>query len=277
MAAALDVAGKESLRSALLTVLERPGMYIGAERLDSLLHFFDGWHLVASVYPWDDDLEIHEWVFLRESVSLATASLRGPSLISRCYGNGREAIDQYRTLLHEAEFRSRADRQTSCTVGEQVLGLRWLIQSRFEEDGRGGYGRRISGVLEQAAKELVGQVQDTYESIIPIMRRMADEPHDELWAYLHFHGAFLMARFLYRAEGGDWKDSTELRDKDGYLQNLLTVHAYAGHGGDGHERRIITLRYGQGVTTVVDDTKTVEVEKPLCVAYEEWSQRIRSL
>ena len=269
------VDSRESLRSALLAVVERHGMFVQGHRLDSLFAFFDGWALVAPVYRWDDDLEIHEWIFLRESVSFASQSLLGRSLVSLCYGNGREAIDQYKTLLGEVEFRSRADRGANCTIGEQVFGI-WRIIAGHGTDQSGGYGggTRMSGVLKQAAKQLIEKPHDTYEDMVPLMRRMVDEPHDELWAYLHTHGV-LMARFLYRAEGGDWQDSTSLRDKDGYLENLLLVHAYAMYMGKTLKDDVVTVRYSHGVTSV--EHEEPDAEKPLCVAYNEWSQRVRSL
>jgi len=277
---------KESLREALITLTERPGIFIGTDRLDYLEHFSAGWGLVTPEYPWNADCEIQEWVFLRESVSIANApSIHGRSLLSRCYGNRIEAINQLKTLLEEVEFSSSADKRYNCTVSQQIFCISALFESMFEENE---YICPFAGwtpaTLKQTVNDLVSEVQNTYDSIVPIISRMINEPHDDLWVYLHYETCFLSVRFLYRTKKGEWKENTDLLDKEYYFQYLLTLHAYAAFvQKEEHKNHIVTLRYNQGFTTV-DCMETADVmshdvlcthdKKPLCTSYAEWKEAI---
>jgi len=277
---------KESLREALIKLAERPALYVGTDRLDYLENFSAGWGLVTQEYPWNADCEIQEWIFLKESVSIANAaSIHGRSLISRCYGNRIEAINQFKTLLEEVEFSSYADKRYRGTVSGQIFGINSLFESIFEEDDYiCPFASLAPAALKQTANELVGKVQNTYESIIPIIGHMINEPHDDLWVYLHYDTYFLSVRFLYHTVKGEWKESTALLDREGYFQNLMILHAYVAFvQKEEHKNHIVTLRHTQGFTTV-DYKETADVtwhdilsthdKKPLCKSYTEWKEAI---
>ena len=167
---------KESLRAALIKLTERPGLYVGTDRLDYLEHFSAGWDLVTPAYPWDADYEMQEWIFLRESVSIAgAATIHGRSLIPRCYGNRMQAIDQYRNLLKEVAFRSYEEDRPAPAVSQQIVG----ITSSFEEEGYDFFAGWAPTAHRRAAKELVGEAQHSYESIIPMISHMIGEPYDD--------------------------------------------------------------------------------------------------
>ena len=277
---------KESLREALIKLAERPGLYVGTDRFDYLDNFSAGWGLVTPEYPWNADYEIQEWIFLKESVSIANAaSLHGRSLISRCYGNRIEAINKFKMLLEEVEFSSNDAKKEINTVSAQIFGLKSCFESAFEEDDYiCPFANLAPATLKQASKKLVGKVQNTYESIIPIIVRMINESHDDLWVYLHYETYFLSVRFLYRTIKGEWQENTVLSNREDYFQNLLILHAYASFvQKKEHTNHIITLRHNQGVT-MVDCKETVDAtwhdilnahnEKPLYKSYAEWKEDI---
>jgi len=272
---------KESLREALLKLTERPGVFVGTDRLDYLENFSAGWGMVAPAYPWAADREMQEWIFLRESVSMNSGSMHGRSLIPRCYGNRMEAITQYRKMLEEVAFSKREDQKRVATISNLIIG----INSSFEEDGYDFFAGWAPAAIRQAAKAFVGEVQRSYESIIPLVSRMIGESFDDLWIYLHFDGCFVCVKFLYHTEGDDWKEHTALAGGESYFQNLLILHGYVTFvQKEEHCRHIITLRHRQGITTV-DCKETEDIwhdissyyeNKPLCQSYAEWKEGILS-
>jgi len=286
--AIFKIDSKELLREALINVAKRPSLYVGTERLDYLEKFFTGWRLVATPYPWADDNEIQEWIFLKESVSIArAASLHGRSLISLCYGNRAEAITQFRTMLEEVKFRCYDDMNGEHTVSTQIYGVKSLFESIFEgEDYFFPHTGKSLEALKLDANKLVGEVKKTYESIIPIISRIVNEPHDDLWVYVHYETYFLSVRFLYRTDKGEWKENTTLFDSKNYFSNLLILHAYVAFvQKKEHENHVVTLRHYKGFTTV-DYKEVVGVgvtwheissarhKKTFCKLYEKWKEEI---
>ena len=263
-AVVFKVDSKESLREALIKLTERPGLYVGADRLDYLENFSAGWGFVTSIYPWASDYEIQEWIFLRESVSINSASIHGRSLVPRCYGNRKEAIAQYKILLEEVKFSRWEDEKPTPSVSRLITG----ITSSFEEEGYDFYAYCAPAALRQVAKELVGEVQHSYESIIPIVSRIIGEAYDDLWVYLHFAGCFVCVKFLYHTEKDGWKENTALLNREDYVQKLLILHAYAVFVQEKENKsHIITLRHKQGIITV-DCKETADEWRGICSDYE---------
>jgi len=187
-----------------------------------------------------------------------------------------EAITQYRELLEEVAFNSREDEKRIPLVCWQIIG----VNSLFEEDG---FADRLPVALKQAVRELVGETQRSYKSIIPVVSRMIGEVFEDLWVYLHFDGCFVCVKFLYHTEEGGWKEHTALAGGENYFQNLLILHGYATFvQKEEHHRHIITLRHRQGVTTVNcketediwHDISSYYGNKPLCQSYAEWKEGI---
>jgi len=283
------VDSKESLRSALLKLTERPGLFVGINRLDYLENFYAGWSLVTPIYPWNSDYEIQKWIFLKESVSIANAAtIHGRSLIFRCYGNRMDAINKFKELLEDVEFNSYDDKKDVSNVSVQIFGLRSFFESIIEEDGYiCPFATWASVALKQAANELVVKVQNTYESIIPIISRIISEPHDDLWVYLHYERYYLSVRFLYHTTNGEWRENTSLIDEENYFQNLLILHAYVAFvRKQEHEHHIITLHYTKGISTVSckeladivghDVSNNHVNDIPLCNSYADWKEPLMS-
>jgi len=272
------VDSKESLREALIKLTERPALFVGMNRFDYLDNFTAGWEMVTPVYPWASDHEIQEWIFLRESVSINSASIHGRSLITCCYGNKVEAINQYKNLLEEVAFERWEEKSTIGIYG-QIAG----IKSSFEEEGYRFWAHLVPTALKQTAKELVGEAQHSYENIIPIVSRIIGKPYNDLWVYLHFANWFVCIKFLYHTEKDGWQENTALIDEENYFQNLLILHAYSIFVQEkGHDDQIVTLRHKQGITTV--DCKEVPdlwcsicspyENKSFCESYAEWKEEV---
>ena len=274
---------RESLREALIKTTERPGFFVGTDRLDYLENFWAGWAFAASaIYPWDCDSEIQEWIFLRESVSINSASMHGRALVPYCYGNRAEAISQYKNLLENVAFRSREEKRPANTVAGQIIG----ISSSFEEEGYNFFAHWASDETKQLTKALVGEVKQDYESIIPMISHMIDESYDDLWVYLHLEDCFVCVKFLYRTEQGDWKENVALADKENYFQSLLTLHARAVFVQQMSKEecldQIITLRHHQKRIIVerkkIDNARNSTCNhyenKPFCETYMKWKNAI---
>jgi len=267
---------KESLREALIELTKRPGLFVGTDRFDYLSNLSLGWGLVADEYPWDDDYEIQEWILLRESASINSTSIQGRSLITRCYGNRIYAIDRYRELLENVEFRS-SQTTGSATVSNLIIG----ISSSYKENGYSFYAGCAPENLRQAVKALTQEVTGGYEGILQILSRIIDEPYDDIWVYLHYAGCFMCVKFLFHTENG-WKENDALSGGECYFQNLLILHAYADFVKNEEQRNhIITLRSHQGVASVSceetmdkwQDFREYDDNTPFCISYAKWKEK----
>jgi len=282
------VDNKQSLKEALIKLAERPALFVGTEHFDALTHFFAGWEFVAHVYPWASNYDMQRWIFLRESVSIYKArTLHGHSLIQRCYGNRRKAIDAFKTILEDIEFNHRDDKALGGTVSDHI----WQIYTALDGDGFFWGSPKSYNAIKPIIDEVIGEVQQSYEGIIPVINRIITETYDDLWVYLHYERYFLCVKFLYHTQKEGWKENIALVNQEDYILKLAILHAYATFvQKEDHSNHIITLRHHQGLTTV--DAKEVADDwhdifnngadisicdnNPFCKSYAEWQAAILS-
>jgi len=276
---------KESLRDFLITLTKRPGAFVGTARLDYIMKFSSGCGVATPEYPWAFDHEVQEWIFLKDSVAIANAaSLNAESLLYRCYGNGIEAIDMYRTILGEVEFGIR-DIYSGKAVS-QIYAIKNHFKHIHDGFGADNFPSGISDEQKQAATELAGDLQPSYENIIPIIGRMIKDPYDDLLVHIYNEKYFQTVRFLFRTNDGEWKSNIALLSRENYYQNLLTLHAYVSFTlKKEHTNHIITLRHENGSITadykevhheVPDDYGNFHKMRPLREMYEEWEASVLS-
>jgi len=276
------VDSKTALRESLIKLTECPSIFIGAERLDYLLTFSAGWDMVTSVYSWAADHEIQEWIFSRESVSIANAaSSHGTSLISYCYGNSNDAIAKYNTLLKDVAFKSKKDMIQKGTVSQLIYG----IASSLENDISCFFHEWAPITLRQAAKEITRSNLRTYEGIIPIINHIIGEPCDDINVFLCFSNHFLCVKFLYYTEKGEWKECSSLINSNDHFKNLIILHAFITLVKDKkHNNHIITLRNKRNKITIKyekmqtsgDTSLEYSNNDSICTLFTKWKKILLS-
>jgi len=259
---------KQLLKETLIKLTKYPTMYIGKNRFDYIQHFYQGWHMFHSalIYNWMSSYDIQKWLFLKESVSIQTTSLNGWILMQRCYGNRQEAIDQFREMVEQIDLSNGDEYHVADTVAWHIYQIYSVCKwNRDRTDWAKSIGFMYNSEasayyypLNDRIKSIIGVIEHTYDSILPLVARMINEPFSELWLYLHYERYFLCARFLYRSTGGAWNESTVLSCQADYYNDLVILHAYAALvREEQHSNHIITLHYNNG-TIAIDSVKTTD-------------------
>ncbi|MDQ0362276.1 hypothetical protein [Breznakia pachnodae] len=285
----------------LFAVLERPGLYVGKNRLDYVGNFFSGFTYHAGLSP-DNKLEtnfnypMQKWLFYKESVSIAhSASINGWSVLSRCYGNNEDGCNKLKEFLQELWIENTIsdseDRGVDDTVGCHIYQIyryyHWKLSS-FVETFSFEVSKDYYPVSERI-KKWIGEIEYSYESLIPLIRKMVDEPFDRLKIYLHYDRYFLQVRFLYYSESNGWIDNVELIDKDDYYLHLTILHAYTAIiQREEHPSHVITIEFENNEISInykgmedywykifnEDLDKNYASKEPMAMLYNEWKANV---
>lgn len=285
----------------LFAVLERPGLYVGKNRLDYVGNFFSGFAFHAGLSP-DNKLEtnfnypMQKWLFYKESVSIAhSASINGWSVLSRCYGNNNDGCNKLKEFLQdlwlENTFSNLENIEVYDTVGCQIFQIyanyHWKNPSSKEF-----FSSMISKdyyPVSEKIKNWIGEIEYSYESLIPLIRKLVDESFDKLKIYLHYESYFLQVRFLYYSEDKGWVDNVELIDKYDYYLHLTILHAYAAIiQKKEHPNHIITIELENNEISInykdMEDywhkifnenlDKNYASKEPMAKLYNEWKANV---
>ena len=102
----------KTTRTLLQEIMKRPGMYFGEPRLDYLRIFYTGYVMGASLYDWDENYDMQQWLFTQESISIQySCSISSWSLFNMYYGIDIPALEQFKKLIHEIPFSVQDSRQ----------------------------------------------------------------------------------------------------------------------------------------------------------------------
>lgn len=201
----------------------RPGMFVGANRLDYIERFLNGFlfykrEILKEESCWNSNYEMQRWLFYKESVSIAHGNvINGWSLMARCYGQEKRACEQFRAFMEETPY--PADKGKSVpTVAEHI----YRIYSYYFWEEK----EIVSDVFLQEAINIIGTVNNSYESIIPFVKQMIPESYEDLLIYVHYETYFLQIRFLYYNQAKGWVDNTALVNQEHYYRDLIILHAY---------------------------------------------------
>ena len=273
---------KETLRENMLMVCKRPGLYVGEARLDKMWNYFCGWYHFGreDIYSWSQEVDMHRWLFMTESASIAhAASLNGWSILRRCYGNESHGIKQLEQMLTEIPFSEQSE---DCDLKHSVSHRIFNIYAHYHW-GADGYP------IDEKVKNIIGAVGREYENIITIAARMIPEPYQQLWIYIHYERYFMQVRFLYYTDEKGWTDNTELTHLESYFDNLLILHAYAALiQKESHKNNCVTIHQKDGETTVgvkkvkgywedafkADFDTALYDKNPFCKSYAAWKESV---
>ena len=270
---------KQSFKEGLRLIARRPGMYVGGNRLDYFIRFFEGARLGFTLflheptnntrfcmYNWEFNYDIQKWLLLNESVSIQhAASLNAWQLMQRYYGVKQLGLEKLRVIVEEIEFSDGSEYSLEDTVSKHIYQIYRQYKYEIAYDFRESYNPKVSAdyyPVSDKIKSIIGEVKCDYESLIPIITRMINEPYDDLLVYLHYDYYFMCVRFLYRTGKGDWVEFTNLSNQQDYYSNLVILHAYAALiQKEEHKNHIITIRK-------TNDEVIIESEE----AGEMWSE-----
>ena len=275
---------KQSLKKLLMSIAERPGMYVSKCRFDYIDCFQQGLGMgfsyachalkqnAPTMYPWNSHYDIQKWLLLKESVSIVRSTvINGWMLFQRCYGIKQSAFEQFQKMLEEIEFSSHDEYSIHDDGVDahifQVYCLYKYGRNLSDEEIREyhKFNTTVSAKyypVNDDIKSIIGEIGNDYASIIPIVNRLINEPYDDLLIYLHYETCFLCVKFLYRTGQNDWVESSALRHQDDSYDNLVILHAYAAIiQKEEHKNHIITLRKTKDdVYTSCAETKDIWAE-----------------
>ena len=197
-------------KSFLKRVMERPGMYVGTNRLDYIQHLVTGYLLGSDSLPsYQINYEMQYWLLHTQGVVLQTTSGNGWLLFYRYFGTSDTAVGQFSKMLHADIPPSQypADLHYSdCSVAGEV--------SKLYLDMR--YGEKAKPTVEEIKAELHGAIQT--------MLAQQDEEYDEVRVYICDIDLYTQFRFVYHTSGG-WRDDTlMLADPKNHAQ-IVRLHA----------------------------------------------------
>lgn len=227
----------------LKQLVKRPGMYVGANRLDLLRSFLDGFYAYKrlnepSLHMPPVDYELQRWLLMKESASIAhAASINAWDLLMRCYGNGKEACEAFRLFFEELGEASWEPWKNGRTggVGDTAAMHIWQIYSHYHwgSDGQEEeFSRETRGdyyPLKQELKTIFDPAELSYEGLVSFAERMIPEPHGDIRICVQYESYFQQIRFLYETEQGEWKDQNALSGRasgKAYNNETYDVKAY---------------------------------------------------
>ena len=279
--------------------LKRPGMYVGANRLDYMLCFLSGFEISKVIIPNDNALldlgsGLERWLLLKESVSIYSGNVGPQSLMERCYGNGKYACDKLKNYFEESRHNSNENVvEDSVSMHIRLIcdeyqcagidSLRSILLSYSKCNNKSYYP------LSQKIKDKIGEVEFTYDNIANQVKKMIVDDYDDLWIYLHYEPYFIQIRFLYQKPSKQWVENTSfVSSEDGY-DNLVVLHAFAALAQkEEHKNHILTIHCVEKevnikVNEITDysdvvfnrENKTAEMDvEPMYKLYEQWKKEI---
>jgi len=297
------LADKYSIKEILMLLANRPGMYVGKNRFDYILCFIDGATIgpqlffpqsqnVYKYYNWQFDYDVQKWLFLNESASLNRAvTLHGWSLMQRCYGNRQKTFEQFKRMLDEIPFSNGEKYDLADTVSWYINQIYSIYKYDNIHDILPPSHNKVSSSyypVSSTIKDIIGEVQYNYESIISLVERMFNVPCKNLQIYLHYERYFLCVRFLFCSEKGEWIENTALTHLDNYYNNLVILHSYSLLiQKEEHSNHIITISSIDGKIKVnceeIEDiwygiiNNDIDIsmcdKNPFCRSYSKWKEK----
>ncbi|MDR1704279.1 MAG: hypothetical protein LBS19_06295 [Clostridiales bacterium] len=270
----------KEFREELLKLPDHPDV-AASGRFDRLKRLFfnkDYW-AGKERYHWNFDLDMQRRLLIAESASIAQgASSGGWELHQRCYGNGGEALKQYKMSIERfVPFSDFKYYFLEDTIAIQVYHRYHFLL----------YGHSPSQPT-QKIQELITAQGMSYIGILGIIDYMMYRSYGEVWVYIHYESYFLQVRFLYRDKNNEWCDSADSIHMDNY-EDTVVLHTYATlvHKHE-WKSEIVTVHSKNGIISVttqdtddiwkdiIDNGKDISAcdEDPFCKSYKRWKEKV---
>ena len=283
--------------------LNRPGMYVGANRLDYMFRFLDGFHWSKVIIPNDKaflDLGpgLERWLLLKESISIGTSTACSQWLMERYYGMGNYGCEKLKSYFEESRDGSKeivnADDRVRTHIyliyiyyrsqGEDYLNDFMLKHFQLDKNFNKNYYP-----LSQRIIDKIGEIEFTYENIVNYIKKMITDSYEDLWVYLCYDDCIIQVRFLYHAPVKGWVDNIDFVASEDDYDNLVILHALATIARKREHRNHIIITHCRNDEV---DIKVVEVDnyseeemirenetevqdaKSLYKVYENWKENI---
>lgn len=230
----------KTTRTLLQEIMKRPGMYFGEPRLDYLRIFYTGYVMGASLYDWDENYDMQQWLFTQESISIQySCSISSWSLFNMYYGIDIPALEQFKKLIHEIPFSVRDDNHIP--IADRIFSI-YLKEKENE------YG--ISQDIALQRRYIV------YQTTVSRIEDMINtEEYDNLLIYIYRDIYFMQLRFFYRNKQGEWIDGINKQVTE--ENKLIYLHALVNTIKDDS---ISTIQKSNGVMHVTEEA----LKKKLC-------------
>lgn len=197
-------------KSFLKRVMQRPGMYVGTNRLDYIQHLLTGYILGSDLKPsGQNNYEMQYWLLHTQGVVLQTTSGNGWMLFYRYFGTSDTAVGQFSKMLHADIPPSQypADLHYSdCSVAGEV--------SKLYRDMR----------HDKEAKPTVEEIKAEFFDAIQTMLAQQDDEYDEVRVYICVIGLYTQFRFVYHTSAG-WRDDTLMLADPKNHALIIRLHA----------------------------------------------------
>ena len=204
------------------------------------------------------------WLFNRESVVTSSISVNFYKPFKCCYGNGNEAICMFKHMLNDVEL-SPIDKYNFIHTDRPDHHIRRIVQRLknpsfvlsiaqvkaletsfwYDESSKDYYP------VSDEIIELLGDIDNTYEGIVPIISRLIKEPFKELWVKIHDEHIFSCVRYCYLTVDEKWIENTELYEDSNHYRNLTIIHGYSKlvreDRGERNDSKIVTLHLKNGI------------------------------
>lgn len=200
------------------------------------------------MFQWYCDYDMQKWLFMQESASIAhAASINGWSLFKRCYGIDQNAVEMFQKMVEQIPYTSVLEADWGDTVASHIYQIYSLYH--WKSSTKGEFKTKISEYyhpVNQSIRDIIGEVDVAYESIVPLVKRMILELTEDIRIYIHYESYFLQVRFLYYSQN-KWIENIALRDGQQYYYNLIILHAYCALvQKKEHKNHTVTLTIKQG-------------------------------
>ena len=258
-------------KSFLKRVMERPGMYVGANRLDYIQFLVNGYILGSDSPPsYQSNNEMQYWLLHTQGVVLQTTSCNGWILFYRYFGTSDTAVGQFAKMLHAdiPPFQYSADLyHYDCSVAGEVSKLYRDIC----------YGKGAKPTVEEIKAELFG-------AILALLAQQDDE-YDEVRVYICDIGLYTQFRFVYHTSGG-WRDDTSMLADPKNHALIIRLHALIHSCPDpnreffrmlSHEPAVYFHFFGEDTLkcdNIMEMVHEIQDEKTLWYQYYKWKTQI---
>ncbi len=257
-------------KTLLKRIMVRPGLYVGANRLDYIQHFVAGYMFGripnATLSEWDDNHELQLWIFRTQGVVLHTDELKGWTLFYRCYGISHTALGQFAKMLH-------ADISSLCAQG--TLDREVSVANEVGELHR---HMRFSDGPKSTVEEMKAELINTLRALIMQQCTNCDEARVYIWK----DKLYTQLRYVFHTPDGWQDDLTAIADPENHRQ-FVRLHALiqcCPHEempwGETHNFPLYLYPHGKNDTTwndILDMKHEIKDEETLWYHFQQWKTR----
>lgn len=198
-------------RSFVRYVAKRPGIFVGAVRLDYVQHFISGFSFgnekfENGEYFWLLAYEMEYWLMQNQSISIRhAASITGWELFFACFGVRAKAMQQFSAFLHSQVPPPGVEGPRSGVTASKIFAkyAKW----HYDE------------------KRPIQECQKTVIDCIEDMVSNAEIEYDELLIYVRRKRLFAQVRFVMHTLNG-WVEDTAILGRPENYGKLINLHAY---------------------------------------------------